>query len=181
MVSFTLALFLSGYVLQQATVRDLRAAIKPQMVQPLAELQVNLNSDTQAGPSTEDQVLDTSHVAVDGFGDEGKTVNTSEEIIVQETVGKITDDPESSEDDMVGATRWQKAQRMKQKLLAEQQKAQKPIHDIRPPSTKDSKLASKELLAEKPLSKAERRKKIKEEIIAAGQGETFQGYRRRMW
>ncbi|KAG9244301.1 hypothetical protein BJ878DRAFT_567702 [Calycina marina] len=32
---FTLALFLSGYVIQQQTVRDLRAAIKPHVNQPI--------------------------------------------------------------------------------------------------------------------------------------------------
>jgi hypothetical protein len=34
---------------------------------------------------------------------------------------------------------------------------------------------------EKPLSRAERRKKIKEEIMAAGDGEGFKGYKRRQW
>jgi hypothetical protein len=34
---------------------------------------------------------------------------------------------------------------------------------------------------EKPLSRAERRKKIKEEILATGEGEGFKGYRRRIW
>lgn len=34
---------------------------------------------------------------------------------------------------------------------------------------------------QKPLSRAERRKKIKEEILAAGEGEGFKGYKRRMW
>ena len=33
----------------------------------------------------------------------------------------------------------------------------------------------------KPLSRAERRKKIKEEVLAAGEGDGFKGYRRRMW
>jgi hypothetical protein len=33
----------------------------------------------------------------------------------------------------------------------------------------------------KPLSKAERRKKIKEEILAAGEGDGFKGYKRRQW
>ena len=34
---------------------------------------------------------------------------------------------------------------------------------------------------QKPLSRAERRKKIKEEILAVGEGEGFKGYKRRMW
>ena len=34
---------------------------------------------------------------------------------------------------------------------------------------------------EQPLSKAERRRRIKEEILLAGEGEGFKGYKRRMW
>lgn len=159
------------------------------MVQPLAELQVNLSPQSQNGPSDGEAFLDKSHVEADGFGDDAKVANTSEEIVVKDTNGESPEVLEIVEDDMVGATRWQKAQRKKEKLLAQQQKAQKPIVNnelpskpaAKPPSTKDLKLTSKDAPAEKPLSKAERRKKIKEEIIAAGQGETFQGYRRRMW
>lgn len=35
--------------------------------------------------------------------------------------------------------------------------------------------------ADKPLSRAARRKKIKEEILEAGDGEGFKGYKRRKW
>jgi len=34
---------------------------------------------------------------------------------------------------------------------------------------------------EKPISRAERRRRIKEQILAEGEGEGFKGYRRRMW
>jgi hypothetical protein len=34
---------------------------------------------------------------------------------------------------------------------------------------------------ENPLSRAERRRKIKEQILYEGEGESFKGYRRRMW
>jgi hypothetical protein len=36
-------------------------------------------------------------------------------------------------------------------------------------------------VVENKLSRAERRKKIKEEILAGGDGDGFKGYRRRMW
>ncbi|CAG8984276.1 hypothetical protein HYALB_00010701 [Hymenoscyphus albidus] len=94
------------------------------------------------------------------------------------------------EEDMIGATRWQKEKRRKQRLLANSEQAQKPLKkegakakvsqkgsEASTQSTKDAKTKA----AQKPLSKAERRKKIKEEILAAGEGESYQGYRRRKW
>jgi hypothetical protein len=47
-----------------------------------------------------------------------------------------------------------------------------------PDSTPSIQDKSKE---EKPMSRAERRKKIKEEILASGEGEGFKGYKRRQW
>jgi hypothetical protein len=34
---------------------------------------------------------------------------------------------------------------------------------------------------EKPISRAERRRRIKEQILAEGEGEGYKGYKRRMW
>jgi hypothetical protein len=49
------------------------------------------------------------------------------------------------------------------------------------PEISDNALAILDKPKEKPLSRAERRKKIKEEILAAGEGEGFKGYKRRQW
>ncbi|KAG4437696.1 hypothetical protein IFR05_006820 [Cadophora sp. M221] len=177
---FTTALFLSGYVLQQQTVRDLRAAIKPQLqrTKTAPDLYLpTLNEDgylvdmvqIETRPTEEDvtvQVVQESPSERKGT-DEG----------MQETV-------EGGSDDMVGATRWQKAARRKK--LEEAKKAnrdQKPMMDdkIKDSRKEDSGIKTKSKPEEKPMSRAERRKKIKEQIMAEGQGETFQGYRRRMW
>ena len=90
--------------------------------------------------------------------------------------------PKAENDDMVGATRWQKAARRKKLEEAQQANdAQKPIKDEKKEGSKEEQSRTKAKPEEKPMSRAERRKKIKEQIMAEGQGETFKGYRRRMW
>ncbi|EPE35046.1 hypothetical protein GLAREA_10741 [Glarea lozoyensis ATCC 20868] len=186
-ISFTLALFLSGYVLQQATVRDLRAAIKPQMVQPFSELQVNLSPQRQDEDLDRKAILETIPIEANNFREGAKDTQITQDSKHMSSGNE--ENQEDNEDDMVGATRWQKAQKKKQKLLAAQQKSQKQVIEDEPPleatskssAARDTKLLREKNPEEKPLSKAQRRKKIKEEVIAAGQGETFTGYRRRMW
>jgi len=53
------------------------------------------------------------------------------------------------------------------------------LHDIPPnqDSTSDAEVSKDE----KSMSRAERRKRIKEEIMAGSEEEGFKGYRRRMW
>jgi len=82
------------------------------------------------------------------------------------------DDDES----MVGATRWQKAAKQKKRMKEKEAAQQQPINGEGVTGQEEKAKAG-----EKPLSRAERRKKIKEEILAAGEGESFKGYRRRMW
>lgn len=85
--------------------------------------------------------------------------------------------------DMVGATRWQKAARRKEMMEEEAMNNQKPIledEDSRraKEASKSSKQPTKE---EKPLSRAARRKQIKDQILAEGEGEDVKGYRLRLW
>lgn len=82
-------------------------------------------------------------------------------------------------DDMIGATRWQKAARKKAKEV-EVAKAQKPMVDSEGAESQPGEETTGET-EEKPLSRAERRKRIKNQILAEGEGEGFKGYRRRMW
>ena len=78
---------------------------------------------------------------------------------------------------MVGATRWQKAARKKK--IMEAQKGQKPVADT---DSDEASMESTDKTEEgKTISRAERRRKIKEQILAEGEGEGFKGYRRRMW
>lgn len=94
---------------------------------------------------------------------------------------KIEKDAEAGDDDdMVGATRWQKAARRKQKQKEAEKGKQKAIipEGILPVVEFKTK---EQISEEKPLSRAERRKRIKEQILAEGEGEAFKGYRRRLW
>lgn len=54
-------------------------------------------------------------------------------------------------------------------------------NEVGSPPDSDPARHSEDTPEEKPLSRAERRKKIKEEILAVGEGDGFKGYRRRMW
>ncbi|KAH7390238.1 hypothetical protein BKA64DRAFT_747362 [Cadophora sp. MPI-SDFR-AT-0126] len=176
---FTTALFLSGYVLQQQTVRDLRAAIKPQLQRPKTAPDLYLPTLNEDGylvdmvqietrpveQETKEQVVEISDSGNDGVNGEG-----------QET-------PNAESDDMVGATRWQKAARRKklEEQALQEKGAQQPIIDDNNEGSRIVKPRTKSKPEEKPISRAERRKKIKEQIMAEGQGESFKGYRRRMW
>lgn len=99
-----------------------------------------------------------------------------------------TEKDEGSEegiDEMIGATRWQKAARKKQLEALKAQKedgAQKPISNIEHLlDSGDNSKKSEAQKQEEKLSRAERRRRIKEQILADGEGESFKGYRRRMW
>jgi hypothetical protein len=161
-------------VLQQATVRDLRAAIKPQMVQHVSE-QVYLDPQLQ---ESRRGVIDT--IPIDSFREVEHGSSQSHKDVTNTIESGNEEGEEDRNDDMIGATRWQKEKKKKEKLLAEQRNTQKPMVREKPPQ-EHAKEVAKSDPDEKPLSRAERRKKLKEEIIASGQGETFTGYRRRMW
>ena len=87
------------------------------------------------------------------------------------------------EDDMIGATRWQKAARRKKKLVEEQalKEAQKVLAEEESGDKMPEEQEPEPEQPEKPVSRAERRRKIKEQILYEGEGESFKGYRRRMW
>jgi len=87
------------------------------------------------------------------------------------------------EEDMIGATRWQKAARKKKKLVEEQalKEAQKVLAEEVSGDKMPEEQEAEPEQPEKPVSRAERRRKIKEQILYEGEGESFKGYRRRMW
>jgi hypothetical protein len=98
--------------------------------------------------------------------------------------GEGRDEAPEVVDDMVGATRWQKAARRK-KLEAEAQakmEAQKqPVSESGEQKEGESVVEdTKPKAEEEKISPAERRRRIKAQIIAEGEGEGFKGYRRRV-
>jgi hypothetical protein len=158
-------------VLQQQTVRDLRAAIKPQLVRPKP------GPDLYLPPQFRDAEYWEARGVVDA-------VRVQEREGSSEESGKeVVNGEKGEEDDMIGATRWQKAARRKKKLMEEQalKEAQKILAEEE--SGEETLEEQKAELEQpvKPVSRAERRRKIKEQILYDGEGESFKGYRRRMW
>lgn len=174
---FTTALFLSGYVLQQATVRDLRAAIRPQLdrLKPGPDLYLppQFTEDgylidvikTETQTAHDDAVRDTTIIE-----DAGSTIEEESRQSIEERSS-----------DMVGATQKAARRKVEESGLEMGQEAQNPIVDSKPRDTPKETLPIASKPREKPISAAERRRRIREQIVAEGEGEGFKGYRRRMW
>ena len=128
--------------MQQATLRELRAAIAPeiQRQKPLIELP--------------DRFRD--------FGDGNKDGNSMGEI----DGGTVVEVRFSDAEDRGGEdTRRKEEER----------------HELKRDVDERGNDGDAGEEGEKQLSRAERRKKIKEEILLAGEGEGYKGYKRRMW
>ncbi|CAD6443965.1 06616969-dc82-45e5-bbda-a10a6bc0e2a4 [Sclerotinia trifoliorum] len=179
---FTTALFLSGYVLQQQTVRDLREAIKPQFQAKLVGLEVsnnlNMNADRSGRKGQVEVFLPKKFEVEEERGDDVK-------------VG-IKRDMEAEWDGVIGERKKvEKTRSGKTKdwsgieeRLIEPQKKHGVEEEEDPESINDTGSIAREereiTVPEKPLSRAERRRKIKEDLLTSGEGETFTGYRRRV-
>ncbi|CZR62833.1 uncharacterized protein PAC_12730 [Phialocephala subalpina] len=184
---FTTALFLAGYVLQQQTVRDIRAVIKPQLVRaPPQGPELFLPPQFREDGYLVDVIVDPVLPPKDRQEREGTNVEVK--ITKEEQLNDAAEEEgsgkENIDEDMIGATRWQKAARKKQleELESQQDGSQKPMTDEKMRATSDDNNQSSEAQKEEEkLSRAERRRRIKEQILADGEGESFKGYRRRMW
>lgn len=158
MFLFTTALFLSGYALQQQTVRDLRAAIRPKETPKQARLYLPPQFAGNAKPSPKER----------GRG---------EEIVVE-----VKQSESQTGNKMLSVERHDRSQNPVQKPLVIDKGGQNQNVVELPPSIDSETMAKPELsMKEKPLSRAERRKRIKEEIMAGSEEAGFKGYRRRMW
>ena len=176
---FTSALFLSGYVLQQQTVRDLRAAIKPKPTPENARMYLPKQFVVQPTPSPK--------AGIAGVSVETQVLNDSDNVVeVRESSNDIPADgarqmdPSVVDDSAEGRRGPRPAQ--------DNSGGGQALHDHEPIELEDdppqvpayaSLIPNKP--KEKPLSRAERRKKIKDEILATGEGEGFKGYKRRQW
>ncbi|KAK3694578.1 hypothetical protein B0T22DRAFT_452841 [Podospora appendiculata] len=175
-VVFTLALFLSGYAIQQRTLRDLRAAIKPsprpkpdiflpdRFKQSTTELEdgtVVALEDDYHPRHTERQKTQRQQQQHGGNG--GTVVEIKLTPPTNQAPEKPLDAPTKT---------------AKQSKQQQQQKKKK--------TKKGSSSSNKEKDAEqeqpqKPISRAERRRLIKEEITRLARGEQKGGYQRRLW
>ncbi|RYP09464.1 hypothetical protein DL765_008414 [Monosporascus sp. GIB2] len=169
-VLFTGALFLSGYVVQQKTLNKLRAAVTQQMAprpspkinfylpdrfrQSTTELEDGSVVDVAPDPDPDPDNIDIDDVLSGGNGERGKGGVVVE---VRATMPEGADAKEEKGED------------------GESDGARKP---------RSAAAAGYETNAgegEKPLSRAERRRRIKEEIQRLSQGDQPVYYQRRLW
>ncbi|KAI0013809.1 hypothetical protein F4779DRAFT_561439 [Xylariaceae sp. FL0662B] len=150
-ISFTLALFLSGYAIQQRTLRDLRGAIQ---------------ANREPRPSPKIYLPDRFKKSTTELED-----GTVVEIDTPES------DDSNQKDDIVIVRPTMPDEKPKQKPVAVE-KDTAPIPDTR--QTEDGK-ENGATSEQKPISRAERRRLIKEEIQRLSQGDTPVYYQRRLW
>ncbi|KAK6594736.1 hypothetical protein H4I96_10467 [Botrytis cinerea] len=166
---FTAALFLSGYVLQQQTVRDLREAIKPQFQAKLVGLEVpdnlNINADRSGRKGQ-----------VEVFLPKKFENNAVQEGNIR---AEIKRDIEEESEEMIGKN----GKNIRSAIEERKDYGSVEGEDTRPvDNTEDARRGGGGGISipEKPLSRAERRRRIKEDLVTSGEGETFNGYRRRI-
>ncbi|KAK0655908.1 hypothetical protein B0T16DRAFT_398043 [Cercophora newfieldiana] len=162
---FTAALFFSGYAIQQRTLRDLRIAIKPS---PRPSPKIFLPDRFQKSTT---ELEDGTIVAVDD--DEYDRKRKPVIVEVRPTLPEDVDDTpplvqqqqqyEISGDEVPTQTEKEKPE------AEENEQAKSP-----PDEAKNEK-------PQKPISRAERRRRIKEEIQKLAQGEERGYYQRRLW
>ncbi|CAL3971065.1 unnamed protein product [Diplocarpon coronariae] len=181
---FTTALFLSGYVLQQATLRDLRAAIKPQLHRPSPGADLHLPQSSQEGYLVDMVKIETQPIRDDVGGEPAGKESTGRKGSEESNAEEDEQATKDTSQDMVGATRWQKTTRRKTTQDERSRQAaslQRPNVDSNAAQAPGEERVTKSQPEPKPMSAAERRRRIKEQIVSEGEGEVFRGYRRRMW
>ncbi|KAH6651852.1 hypothetical protein BKA67DRAFT_339895 [Truncatella angustata] len=156
-VLFTSALFLSGYVIQQRTLRDLRKAIRPDpRPSPKIYLPDRFKQSTTELP--DGTVVDISD---EDLSSGNPAQNKKGDFVIEIR-------PTIPEDDA-----------QQQVITGIRQKQENP-------NSKEAKGNSlsrekQDKKGEEPVSRAERRRRIKEEIRELSQGESPMYYQRRLW
>lgn len=157
-------------MLQQKTLRDIRTAIRPQLITTQDQLYLPPQFDNPTiqviGGEESDVVVNVKQ----GGGLDHVDTNKVKKAKGTESSWK-QDTKQGSEEGSEGQVPVMPA--------ADTQPVQESF--VKLPPNSDPAHPSKDKSEEKPLSRAERRKKIKEEILAIGEGDGFKGYRRRAW
>ncbi|KAL2128825.1 hypothetical protein VTI74DRAFT_8589 [Chaetomium olivicolor] len=164
----TAALFLSGYVIQQRTLRDLRAAIKPaQKLEPLIFLPDRFKKQTTELPGgsiieLEDDV---------GRGKDGPVIEVRPTIPDNIASQKAFPDPRQRSPTALVNLDRAASQTDEQPAKTRKQQSKKKM---------EGKGAPQE---QQPMSRAERRKRIRQEIIKSSQAQdkVKGGYHQRKW
>jgi hypothetical protein len=169
----TAALFLSGYVLQQRTLRDLRAAIKPSP-RPSPKLFL---PDRFKQSTTE--LADGTIIVLDdgdgGTGEGGEAVVEVKPTLADETPGSGHSTEKQQQTDIEADADGPPSTQQPTKTAKKQSKTSKKKAKGSPVEEDESGQP------QKPMSRAERRRRIKEEIMRLSQGEERGYYQRRLW
>ncbi|KAI8966439.1 hypothetical protein F5Y11DRAFT_155533 [Daldinia sp. FL1419] len=158
----TAALFLSGYVIQQRTLRDLRAAIKPNRI-PRPSPKVYFPERYTSPSQLEDTINESrlphrrrKHSEEEGEED---VVIVRQSVPEEERLEKVEQE-EPVTPDAAGTQ------------VGTPDEVEETIQETMPDKKKTE---------EKPVSRAERRRKIKEEIRRLSEGQEPVYYQRRLW
>ncbi|KAI9649021.1 hypothetical protein NHQ30_001588 [Ciborinia camelliae] len=179
---FTTALFLSGYVLQQQTVRDLREAIKPQFQAKLVGLEVsdnlNMNAD-RSGRKSQVEVFLPKKFEIDGVREDDVRMEIKGDMEVGEE-GASGRRKKGKKTRGRGNREWSDIEERVLKTQKESggrgEDGDRTMDDVESIGREEGEIT----VPGKSLSRAERRRKIKEDLVTSGEGETFTGYRRRL-
>ncbi|KAK4145690.1 uncharacterized protein C8A04DRAFT_10350 [Dichotomopilus funicola] len=162
----TAALFLSGYALQQRTLRDLRQAIKPApRPSPKIFLPDRFKQSTTELPDGTVIILD------DGKSDSNSKSN--DQTVIQVVKSPPAEDKQPTKTTTSGNGGKAESQAKLVGPLNKQDSVEKQDGN-------DGKLQD-DAEEQKPMSRAERRRRIKEEIMKLSQGQERGYYQRRLW
>lgn len=193
-ISCTTALFLSGYVIQQRTVGHLRAAIRPNP-SPQIFIPDRFRQDTTELADGTIVVLDEydrptrQRISVSGEPEgQSHAVHESEDggatVEVKETSVESLDEQQQQ--------RVLAIEKLRQETEDAEVKEQQPSAETKPQpapwevradgeQTPNESTEHPEDEAKKPVSRAERRRLIKQEIMRLAQGDEPVYYQRRLW
>ncbi|KAK7972826.1 hypothetical protein PG996_007046 [Apiospora saccharicola] len=172
---FTTALFLSGYAIQQRTLNDLRKAIRPE---PRPSPKIHLQQPDRFQRSTT-ELADGTVVEVD---EDGNVITGEEEVKVDPDAIRAPRMPQKLQSSRWLEVRPSRPEDVALRRLLEQQ-ILKQQEETRQRREAEDMLRKKAEIEgpEKPLSRAERRRRIKEDIRDLSQGEGPVYYQRRLW
>ncbi|KAH6630303.1 hypothetical protein B0J18DRAFT_463173 [Chaetomium sp. MPI-SDFR-AT-0129] len=177
----TAALFLSGYALQQRTLRDLRQAIKPApRPSPKIFLPDRFKQSTTELPDGTVIILD------DGKSDSNSKPNDQTVIQVKQT---SPSKPDLAPEKVAKSPPAEDKQPTKTTTSRNGEKAEGQAKLVGPLNKQDSVekqdgndgKPQDDTEDQKPMSRAERRRRIKEEIMKLSQGQERGYYQRRLW
>jgi hypothetical protein len=161
---FTAALFFSGYAIQQRTLRDLRLAIKPS---PRPSPKIFLPDRFQKSTT---ELEDGTVVAVDDDDDtDYNSLRTKKQGVVVEVRPTLPDD-------VADGSGSEGQQQQQQQRIVDTDDGAGPTK-----TNAVSEAKTEPEILEKPISRAERRRRIKEEIQKLAQGQERGYYQRRLY